>query len=71
MVVHHVEMDEIRARGDDVANLLAQAREIRRKDAWGDAEFFSGHGSNFTLSKGVAILRGNASERPRRGENFC
>jgi len=64
-------VDQVGPSRDDAANLLAEASEIRGQDARGDAEIFSGRGLNFTLSKGVAILRGNASERPRRGENFC
>jgi ApaG protein len=34
-------VDQVRARGDHVAHLFAQAREIGGKDARGDAEIFS------------------------------
>ena len=43
MIVHHVEMDDIGARGDDIANLLAQTREVRRKNARGDTKLQCAH----------------------------
>jgi hypothetical protein len=36
MVVHHVEVDPVGAGGDDVPHLLAEPREIGRKNAGGD-----------------------------------
>src|SRR3989344_3934627 len=38
MVVHHVEVDPVRAGVDHVAHLFAQAGEVGREDAGGDAE---------------------------------
>ncbi len=38
MVVHHVEMDPIGTRGDDVGNLFTQAGEIGGQDTGGNAE---------------------------------
>ncbi|HUP96304.1 MAG TPA: hypothetical protein VM073_00100, partial [Usitatibacter sp.] len=37
-------MDDVGARGDDRANLFAEAREIRGKNARGDAETGAVHG---------------------------
>ncbi|KAG1388354.1 hypothetical protein G6F58_013510 [Rhizopus delemar] len=37
VVVHHVHVDPVRAGGDDVADFLAQAGEVSRQDAGGDA----------------------------------
>ncbi len=37
VVVHHVEVDPVGAGGDDVAHLVAEAGEVGRQDAGGDA----------------------------------
>jgi hypothetical protein len=63
MVVHHVEVDDVGAGGDDIAHFLAKAGEIGGQDAGGDAE--SGHGKGralmrmryFTLSRGAPLRR--------------
>ena len=52
MIVHHIEMDEIRPRFQDVLYLLSQAREIRRKDAWCNA--IIGH-DVIGISSGIAV----------------
>jgi len=36
VVVHDVEVHDVRARGDDIVDFLAQARKIRRQDRRGD-----------------------------------
>ena len=38
MVIHDIEVNQVRAGALDGAHFVAQAREIRRKDAGGDAE---------------------------------
>ena len=42
MVVHHVKMDQIRARLDNAGNFLAQAGEIGGQNAGSDTEFLHG-----------------------------
>ena len=42
MVVHHVEVDNVGAGGDDVAHFFTEAGEIGGQDAGSDAE--GGHG---------------------------
>src|SRR5437763_16244865 len=39
--VHHVDMDPVGARGIDGPHLLAETREIGRKDGWRDNEWAS------------------------------
>ena len=63
MVVHHVEVDEVGAGGDDVAHLLAQAREIGGQDAGRDAISLRAMVSP-TCRKSAAILRGIPARRP-------
>jgi hypothetical protein len=37
VAVHDVDVDDLRAGVDDLANLLAQAAEVRGQDRWSDA----------------------------------
>jgi ApaG protein len=43
MIIHYVEMDEIRARGDYRTNLFPKPSEIGGKDAWCDAKLHAAH----------------------------
>ena len=45
MVIHHVEMDDVSAGGDDVADFFPKTGEIGGQNAGGDA--IVGHGSDF------------------------
>ncbi len=43
MVIHHVEMDDVGAGGDDVFDFLAQAGKIGRQDAGSDTVAWHNH----------------------------
>jgi ApaG protein len=53
MVVHHVEVDQVRARADNVANLVAEAGEIRGENARCDTVLRGSHGTRILRGKTV------------------
>ena len=64
MVVHHVEVDPVGAGGDDVAHLVAEAREIGGQDARGDAKccVMAADESRSTLARGSRGTRSRLLE---------